>query len=393
WISFDVEGTGGTRWFLEEYSIGGPYDTDEIRTIGPIVPQAGQDSLTLFFIDAGVDSCSTTVVVALPPNCNVTTDPCFGFVASPSPEEDCGGEQIVRLDGGVGPYAFELSLGNQVVRADSAFVGEELVFQNLTPGTYLLAVIDSRNCTTDAIFRSGFGGNGLRVTIRQDGDLCTPTTQEVVLVADVTGGVAPYNYFWSDGSTTRSIFFVGNTDFYDVTVTDANGCGGFDSWNFDSIQNTINWFTPFVLPCDGGAVTISTGDSTDLLEYFWLTPAGDTLFGPSISVTETGNYQVFGQIPGAACIVTGVATVVGGEALPDDLGVLVTNEFINEPDTLCGNYYCLFVTGLEESNQNFVVDWFREDGSLVGRTRTPRALCLTESGVLTGQVYGSCDTA
>ena len=53
----------------------------------------------------------------------------------------------------------------------------------------------------------------------------TPTCQSTngSLSTTITGGTEPYIYAWSTGASTESISNLA-ADFYEVTVTDANGC-------------------------------------------------------------------------------------------------------------------------------------------------------------------------
>ncbi|MBL6871624.1 MAG: T9SS type A sorting domain-containing protein, partial [Flavobacteriales bacterium] len=48
-------------------------------------------------------------------------------------------------------------------------------------------------------------------------------TSQLNLVADISGGMGPYNYFWNNGDTTSNITPVSN-GLYSVFIKDANGC-------------------------------------------------------------------------------------------------------------------------------------------------------------------------
>lgn len=104
--------------------------------------------------------------------------------------------------------------------------------------------------------------------------------------AYASGGVPPYAYQWSDGSTTPGIFPVSGPAVYCVTLTDAAGCTSSDcvdvpgpvcaatihaDWNQQ--QNTLE-------------LTASTNASDPV--YQWSNGAST----PGITVTEPGNYCV-----------------------------------------------------------------------------------------------------
>ncbi|MEO0732105.1 MAG: carboxypeptidase-like regulatory domain-containing protein, partial [Bacteroidota bacterium] len=394
WISFDVEGTGDSAWILREYDQIGGYFTDEIITIGPVQGTSG-DTIVLFFEDlTDPENCFLSVPVLVPENCG-TTDPCFGFVADVVIDGSGGCGDLENATaffvGGVGPYAYELSLGNQVLAQDSAYLEDSLTFVNLAAGTYLLAVIDDRNCTTNTRF-SVRGAAGLDVNIVPSGDFCAASGEEFTLSAAVANGTPPFTYVWQDGSTTAGVVVPLDFDLtYSVTVADANGCTGTDIWFPDSLINTINWFTPFVLPCDGGSVTISTGDSTDQYEYTWTTPSGNVLFGPTIEATEVGNYFVTGSVAGSRCSVRGVATVISGVLPPaEDISIRAD---IFEDSLFCGIARCFEVVLPNNVNtRDFRYYWQDADGNPVIDSDRRHIACLETAGVYTVTVASACDS-
>ena len=53
--------------------------------------------------------------------------------------------------------------------------------------------------------------------------IVTIDTSQLNLVADISGGMGPFNYFWSNGSTSSSITPISN-GLYSLFINDANGC-------------------------------------------------------------------------------------------------------------------------------------------------------------------------
>ncbi|MEM6963112.1 MAG: discoidin domain-containing protein [Bacteroidota bacterium] len=98
---------------------------------------------------------------------------------------------------------------------------------NLTAGTYTVTVTDINNCSTTASITVQDPSNltlTTNVTSDYNGeDITCIGSTDGSGAANASGGVAPYTYVWSTGSTTNTIASVG-ADTYTVTVTDANNC-------------------------------------------------------------------------------------------------------------------------------------------------------------------------
>lgn len=135
------------------------------------------------------------------------------------------------------------------------------------------------------------------------------------LTANVTGGLAPYSYLWSNGQTTASIN-VTSLGTYSVTVTDATGCASaFDQTTVIEFVNPITADAgPDLTVCEAissniqinGSVTgVSTGvwsggsgtystDITDLTLEYTLSPAEILAGSVTLTLTTTNN----GTCPG-----------------------------------------------------------------------------------------------
>jgi gliding motility-associated-like protein len=106
----------------------------------------------------------------------------------------------------------------------------------------------------------------------------------------VSGGVSPYSYAWSDGSTDEDNDSL-RPGVYTVTVSDANGCSSTQ-------QVSVSTYPPIVVQdsitpvsCIGfvdGAIDISVSGGLAPFRYLWST--GST--GQDISALASGNYTV-----------------------------------------------------------------------------------------------------
>jgi hypothetical protein len=91
-------------------------------------------------------------------------------------------------------------------------------------GDYCLTVTNPSNgCTSSSCLTVVESGSVLNLNLSFAGNPCASGAR--TLIADVTGGLLPYTYNWSNGASTQSIQlqenFTGNIS---VTVTDGNGC-------------------------------------------------------------------------------------------------------------------------------------------------------------------------
>ncbi|SEP62109.1 DUF7619 domain-containing protein [Neolewinella agarilytica] len=290
-----------------------------------------------------------------------------------------GGELLAIAGGGTPPYTYEWTNGQTGSRAIE-----------LAAGTYAVTITDALGCSaigTGTILE----GTDIRVFIQQSGGDCNDTAEVPTLFATVVGGTAPYTYTWSAGgaviATTAGLEQVSPEVLYSLEVTDANGCTVFAESIFEPQGTTINFFAPFYLPCDGGPVTLSTGDLTDFLEYQWITPAGDTLFGPEVDVFEPGNYAVSAVSPNGTCFLSGNAWVAELSLASRDISIEAFG------DSLCGASDCVYL--IEEFGFELTpdteVEWSLPNGeSLITNPWNP--VCDYGPGLYAAQVKGVCDT-
>ncbi len=87
-------------------------------------------------------------------------------------------------------------------------------------GINSVTVTDANGCYTSA-YDSVHITSPVNGTITHTGPTCGGA-----LVANASAGTAPYSFLWNTGATTASITGLISGDYYDVTITDANGCIG-----------------------------------------------------------------------------------------------------------------------------------------------------------------------
>lgn len=126
----------------------------------------------------------------------------------------CNGQRNGQIDltvtGGTPTYRYHWSNGGRTEDID-----------NLRPGTYIVQVIDARNCTKNGTaeisepppLQANLTGENVSYYGESDG----------AIQLSVSGGTPPYEYAWSNGATTQHLDSIGEGDYY-VTVTDSNLC-------------------------------------------------------------------------------------------------------------------------------------------------------------------------
>ena len=178
--------------------------------------------------------------------------------------------------GGSAPYNYAWSNG-----ASSSSIS------NLSSGNYSLMIIDASGCKTSHDFQvnepATLSANSIGSEIPCSGASGSVTSQ-------VTGGVIPYSYLWSNGSASADLNGV-PTGNYSLTVTDANGCTASTSSLVTSLPALSANTSSISANCFGersGSANVSVQGGTSPYSILWST--GDN--SNSISGLIAGNYSV-----------------------------------------------------------------------------------------------------
>lgn len=123
---------------------------------------------------------------------------------------DNNGTIDVEVSGGTAPYSFSWS---------NAATSEDLT--GLTSGTYTQTVTDANGCTDQVTVNITAPTTQLVVTSVSSN--MTSATQLGTITVNATGGVPPYNYYWSNGQAENPILALPESVYF-CTVVDANGC-------------------------------------------------------------------------------------------------------------------------------------------------------------------------
>ena len=142
----------------------------------------------------------TPVVAATALNNNVS---CFG---------GNDGSATASATGGTGPYTFAWSNG-----------GTTATVSNLTAGTFTVTATDANLCTDTETITITQPATAVTAAIALGNNVSCSGGIDGTATASATGGTAPYNFAWSNGTTTASATGLA-AGTYTVTATDANLC-------------------------------------------------------------------------------------------------------------------------------------------------------------------------
>jgi hypothetical protein len=137
------------------------------------------------------------------------------------------------------------------------------------------------------------------VTVLPDPPIVTSTVSMVSchglcdgsVITQVSNGVAPFSYSWSNGSTLQDMSMVCAGD-YSVTVTDAVGQAGYGLWSVTEPDTLTGVLVTQAVSCFGGqdgsvAVTGISGGTTPY-NYLWSTGSTES----SVQGLSQGSYSV-----------------------------------------------------------------------------------------------------
>lgn len=154
---------------------------------------------------------------------------------------DKSGVVNLSVSGGVAPYTYLWS---------NATISPNLT--NVGAGDYSVTIKDSKSCTK-LLKAKITQPNQLLVSNESQKEVsCFGKSNGHINLA-VTGGVAPYKYSWSNGTSNKSLNNVPSGS-YTVKVADVNGCQA-------SLSSTISQPTKLISSLDGVTNVLCNGDS------------------------------------------------------------------------------------------------------------------------------------
>ncbi|HRH01554.1 MAG TPA: T9SS type A sorting domain-containing protein [Bacteroidia bacterium] len=188
--------SGGTLPYFYNWSNGGNFDTINNLSAGYYIITTVDGNLC-----TSIDSVEIIEPAVLLANLSSTSVTCFG---------NNDGVAMANPSGGVGSYTYSWSSGTTGQSSN-----------NLTAGTYSVTISDANLCNitdTVSVLQPSLLIIDTILVTNASGGLNNGSIDVIAM-----GGVLPYTYNWSDGSTTQSISNL-SPGIYFVTITDQNGC-------------------------------------------------------------------------------------------------------------------------------------------------------------------------
>jgi len=274
-----LEVTGTTTGYTYQWSNGDI--TQDIENLG-----AGSYTVTVTDGNGCTSTATATITQPLPLTVSLAN------LAEVRCNGGTDGEIDITVTGGTPPYTFNWSNGTQT--EDNT---------NLTAGTYDVTVTDANGCevldTYTLTEPTAIVVTGVVV------DASCGASSNGSIDVTVTGGVAPYTYFWSNGASTQDITGVPG-GVYNVLVTDSRGCVSSSSF-------TVGGGAAFVVTVDSITNIPCFGDTTG--EIFISVPAGTYTYTWSNGDTTqnlinvpAGSYSVTVD-DGSGCLAIASATI------------------------------------------------------------------------------------
>ncbi len=245
-----VSASGGTPPYTYTWNNGG---TTAIQTGLP----AGTYTVTITDAAGCTRADEVTIVQTIPDwNLSLSGTPvsCFGGT---------DGAISVAVSGASGGYTFAWSNGSTAQN-----------LSNLPADTYVLTVTDANGCTTLGVVLIA-QPDAISAQVDTE-DLSCPDNNDGAISISATGGLPPYTYTWSNGSTGISI---GNLTpgTYTCTVADANGCTAVFEGTVAAPEPPVVSLIGADTACTDTGVWVYTVQLPDLANFAWNVSANGTI--------------------------------------------------------------------------------------------------------------------
>jgi subtilisin-like proprotein convertase family protein len=189
----------------------------------------------------------------------------------------------IFVEGGVPPYQYSWDNGSQL---------EDL--QEAPAGIYKLTILDQNGCLANLDSLVLPQPEPISVfTEPQESEDCEASNGGSADIT-VSGGISPYLFEWSNGSTEEDLIDV-PAGTYALTITDANQCKSIRPAipvlaTVDSLEVMLDTLIPIsCFNTDDGQIAVSILGGTLPYQYLWNTGIDSTL---SLSELDPGDYQL-----------------------------------------------------------------------------------------------------
>lgn len=214
---------------------------------------------------------------------------------------DCdvtNGTASVNVSGGAPPYTYSWSNSS----TSSSLTG-------LSVGLYTCVITDSESCIDTALANLGYIDSNT-ATIQVISPISCPDSCDASITVNVVGGVPPYLYSWTVGSSDDTLFNL-CADSIGVGTTDSTGCPGFASVVLsepDPISASVTSTDETSCNAQDGSIDLTPSGGTSPYTYFW----NDSSTTQDLSSLEEGTYRVTVSDANGCPAAVGQATINAG---------------------------------------------------------------------------------
>jgi hypothetical protein len=204
------------------------------------------------------------------------------IVEEPNCQGALGNVGVQVTGGGTPPFTYSWNTGNP---ADTLSM-----LTSVSTGSYTVYIVDAEGCDTTMTL-SLLDPPTLMVdaTVLRDVDCHGDSTG--IAKVDVSGGVAPYAYFWSSGHVSDTAWNLWSNDFT-VSVVDAKGCQATDVITIQQSDKITADLSSTPASCygasDGTAMVSNVSGGVQPYLYAWSTSSANT----NISSLTYGQYML-----------------------------------------------------------------------------------------------------
>ncbi len=262
--SIDATVTGGTAPYTYSWSNG-----SQSQNLTGLAP--GSYSLTV--TDSKFCSITETVILTEPDQILITDSSvnlsCFG---------SADGSISLNPSGGTAPYTYLWTNGETVSSLN-----------NLMAGTYSVTVTDAMGCNAIRTINI-LQPTALNLSVLASNITCAGDSTGAANL-NLTGGIAPYTFNWSNGATTQNLSSI-PAGTYTVLVTDATGCSATSTVTVTeppSLNLSVNLTDVQCFGDSNGAINLTVSGGVSPYTYSWSNPAVAT---EDLSGLSAGNYSV-----------------------------------------------------------------------------------------------------
>lgn len=205
-----------------------------------------------------------------------------------------GTATVASINGnGIPPYAYQWSNG-----ANTSSLS------NLTMGAYNVTVTDAQGCSATG-YTYVDQSTIINASVTPTAATCIQNNGSVIVFG--SGGMPPYTYTWSNGPTTQNQSGIPG-GWYNVVVTDANGCIGNGSAfvNTTTPITVTTSVTPSACTTATGSASLNITGGTAPYTTTWYTSPAQS--GTTISNMAAGTYA-FNIVDAAGCTQSGSVVI------------------------------------------------------------------------------------